>query len=620
LYQGATSVVPKTQNMEGRASAPEAYSSVEFAHKLAPIYKQTLVLHEHLAASNLNSEAKSSLLFELDAKLEQFQSALHNLLGLDLVAFTTKTDNVESSGPRGASADETPRSVTPGEDFRVRTHTAQATNEVTLSRVWLESPSGKDWKTENTTSSQAPVADSIFRVHAADNAEATQPYFTRPSIEQPYYDLTHPEYRLRSFAPYPLTAWAEFSLDGLPIRIGTVVQTMQRLPGVGGVYEPLVVTPAIGLRIEPEAHILPLDSSALPVRVTVHAQAAADGTITLNLPAGWTSQPAEAAFHLAAAGDSEPILFSVKGTGLGKGTGFSPYNSPAKSLQALATEGSTSENPSAPIAKSEDSFTITAVAHAGGHDYSTGWQSIGYPGLLPYNLYRPAQLKTRKIDVKLAHGLRIGYVMGTGDRVPEAIEGLGVTPHLLTGSELASADLSAWNVIVIGIRAYATRPELAAAQPRLDEFVRQGGTLIAQYQSANFPAPLPLSLGHSPERVVDETAPVKLLNPSNSLLTQPNAITSADFDGWIEERGHSFLDSWDSAFTPLTETADPGQAPQRGGLLVAHPGKGTYIYVAFALYRQLPELVPGSYRLLANLLSASQGSASSADPTHATHP
>jgi hypothetical protein len=113
-------------------------------------------------------------------------------------------------------------------------------------------------------------------------------------------------------------------------------------------------------------------------------------------------------------------------------------------------------------------------------------------------------------------------------------------------------------------------------------------------------------MGRNPERVVEEQAPVKLLDPANPLLTSPNLITAADFDGWIEERGHSFLDTWDPSFTPLTETADAGQDPQRGGLLVAHPGKGTYIYVAFALHRQLPELVPGAYRLLANLLSARQ--------------
>jgi len=177
-------------------------------------------------------------------------------------------------------------------------------------------------------------------------------------------------------------------------------------------------------------------------------------------------------------------------------------------------------------------------------------------------------------------------------------------PHLLSEAEVAGNDLSAWNVIVIGIRAYSTRPELTAAQPRLDEFVRSGGTLIVQYQSSTFAAPLPLTLGRIPDRVVDEEAPVKLINGDNPLLKSPNSISEADFNGWVEERGHSFMESWDPGYTPLTETADVGQDPQRGGLLVAHPGKGTYIYVAYALYRQLPELVPGAYRILANLLSA----------------
>jgi hypothetical protein len=181
---------------------------------------------------------------------------------------------------------------------------------------------------------------------------------------------------------------------------------------------------------------------------------------------------------------------------------------------------------------------------------------------------------------------------------------MGAAVHMIPAHELSSGDLSAWNVIVIGIRAYSVRPELTLAQARLDEFVRRGGTVVVLYQSGTFPAPLPLSMGRTPERVVDEEAPVKLLEPGNSLMNWPNGLSAADFDGWVEERGHSFLDSWDPGYTALTETADAGQDPQRGGLLVTHPGKGTYIYVAFALHRQLPELVPGAYRLLANLLSA----------------
>jgi len=552
------------------------------AHKLAPIYRRTLALRAQIAGGDqgtafglhLQSGEKATLLLELDAKIDQLQAALKQLLGLDLMAFRTGTDSAQGGPLRGASADETPHSVWPGETFQVRVHTAQATAETKLQKVWLESQSGTPWKNTPPAQNLDPMAassDLTFRVMASEDAPPTQPYFTRPSTEQPYYDLTKPEYRERSFVPYPLAAWAEFTFDGVPVRLGQVVQTMERLSGPGGIYQPLVVTPAIGVRMEPEARILPLNSSALPVRVTIHTQAAAEGAVELQLPAGWRSEPATASFHRDAAGDTEPIEFSVT-----------------------------------PGVHQEGAYTLQAIAHSAGKSYQTGWQSVGYPGLRPYNVYRAARLQTRKVDVKLAPGLRVGYVMGTGDLVPEAIEGLGTTPHLLTAAELTAGDLSQWNVIVLGIRAYQARPELQQAQPRLDEFVRRGGTLVVEYQSATFPAPLPLRMGRTPERVVDEQAPVRLLDASNPLLAWPNKLTAADFDGWVEERGHSFLESWDAGYTALTETADPGQDPQRGGLLVAHEGKGTYVYAAFAIYRQLPELVPGAYRLLANLLSAGQ--------------
>ncbi len=555
----------------------EQQAGLATAQALAPIYRKTIDLRARVAASDLDAVSKSDLLFELDNKIEQFQGALRLALGLDLMAFRTDARTASGGGFRGQTADETQRSVSPGEEFRVRVHTAQATKETQLKRVWLESSTGEPWKNEivsGAPDAAAPVADPIFSVHVPEDAEPTAPYFTRPSIEQPFYDLTRPADRERSFVPYPLAAWAEFSFEGLPIRVGQVVQTLDRVTGPGGIYEPLVVTPAIGASVEPEARILPLDGSPLPVKVTVHAQSAAEGTVSLRLPEGWHSDPAEAKFHLTGAGDTEPLQFSVTPTGAATGA-----------------------------------YSVEAIVHSGGKDYETGWHNVSYAGLRPYNQYKPAVLRTRKIDVKLAPGLRIGYVMGPGDLVPDAIEGLGVAPHLLTDAELASADLSQWNVIVVGIRAYTTRPELGKNQARLDDFVRNGGTLVVEYQSSTFPAPLPLAIGRFAERVVDEQAPVTLLDPGNALLNRPNRITSADFDGWVEERGHGFLESWDKGYTALTETADPGQDPQRGGLMVAHPGKGTYIYVAFALYRQLPELVPGACRILANLLSAGRATA-----------
>jgi hypothetical protein len=551
-------------------------SGADGAHKLTPIYRQTLDLYAKVTASDLDAQAKAGLEFELGAKIEQFQSTLKDLLGLDLVSFTGGRGDRGGYGPGGGGADESARSVSPGEEFSVRVHTADAAGKAELVRVWLESQSGSPWKTEDTGGAIEPralVNDRLFRVHAAEDAAPTAPFFTRPNTEQPYYDISNQAWRERSFAPWPLAAWVEYSFDGLPIRLGQVVQTLQRITGPGGIYEPLVVTPKIGVRMEPEARILPLDGSALPVKVTVHAQTAAEGTVTLKLPDGWHAEPAEAQFHLKSAGDSAPLVFSVSTDGVAAGM-----------------------------------YNVEAVAHTLGRDYKTGWQAIGYPGLRPYNQYKPALLETRKVDVKVASGLKVGYIMGPGDMVPEAIDELGIATHLLNEAELASGDYSAWNVLVIGIRAYSTRPDIAAVQPRLDEWVREGGTLIVQYQSETFPAPLPLSMGRIPERVVDERSTVKLLNTDNPLLNWPNKITTADFDGWVEERGHSFLDSWDPGYTALTETADEGQDPQRGGLIVTHPGKGMYIYVAYALYRQLPELVPGSYRLLANMLSSGRGS------------
>lgn len=552
-------------------------SGVEGAKKLVPIYRDTLDLYARVKQSNLDAESKANLEFELGKKVELFQTAFKDLLGLDLIGFVAHSGGGGGFG-RGATADESARSVTPGQHFQVRVHTAQSLlGQARLLRVWLESRDGSRWSGSNSggaideAAGNAPTDDRTFSVTVPDDAQPTAPYFTRPTIEQPYYDVADPALRLDSFAPWPLEVWAEFSFDGVPIRIGGIVQTLERIAGPGGIYEPLVVTPAIGVSIEPEARILPLDGSPLPVVVTVHAEAAADGTVDLKLPEGWKAEPAQIEFHLKSAGNSEPLKFEVTAPNVGAGA-----------------------------------YSIQAVAQSGGKTYATGWKTIGYQGLRPYNQYKTATLATRKVDVKIAPGLRVGYVMGTGDMVPEAIRQLGVEPHLLTDAELDSGDLSAWNVIVIGIRAYSNRKALTAAQARLDEFVKRGGTLVVQYQGGNFPAPLPLEMSRTSERVVDEQAPVKLLDPQNPLLNSPNKITAADFDGWVEERGHGFLGSWDPGYTALTETADPGQDPQRGGLLIAHPGKGAYIYVAYALYRQLTELVPGSYRLMANLLSAGE--------------
>jgi hypothetical protein len=258
---------------------------------------------------------------------------------------------------------------------------------------------------------------------------------------------------------------------------------------------------------------------------------------------------------------------------------------------------------------------ITASVSFLGQDYREGYREIGYPGLTYTNYYTPATLRVIPVDAATAPKLKIAYISGTGDDVPSALDQLGVSPLVLTTVNLTPESLKHYDAVVLGVRAYE-HADIAAANPAFNAYAAAGGIVIAQYNTGRLPegtGPYPLSLG-SGEKVVEEDAPVKILAPDNPLLTWPNKITAADFDHWIEERGHGFMATWDPHYTPLLETHDHGQQPQLGGLLVARTGRGAWIYCGLALYRQLPEGVPGAYRLLANLISAAKNPAFAATP------
>jgi hypothetical protein len=257
-------------------------------------------------------------------------------------------------------------------------------------------------------------------------------------------------------------------------------------------------------------------------------------------------------------------------------------------------------------------YNITAIAEYKGKTYEEGYHLAGYPGVRPYPLYRPATYRAVGVEVKTAPGLRVGFLPGTGDDVPKALENLNQSVRVLSESDLTHGDLSAYDTIILGVRAYAVRADLKAANGRLMDYVKNGGVLIVQYNLQGFDnnyGPYPFTLGASPQKVVDENSSVKFLDPSSPAFTWPNKVTEADFKGWVEERGHGFMRTWDSRYQPLVETHDPGQDPQEGGLLLARYGKGFYVYDAFALYRQLPSGVPGAYRLLGNLVSLSKNPA-----------
>ncbi len=537
---------------------------------IADAYRLARQMRERLQNDHrLNGDKRADLIAAIDEKLAGFERVIAQMSGIELQAFRTAHEKEQGGGPPNRSgADETQGTVQPGERFLVRVHLTAAVEGLGPKKIWLEGDT-PGWKFEILGGKTAIGNDTIFAVTVPADEPPTAPYFHRASSEQPDYEVSDEHLRGDSFAPYPLTAWAEYEIDGVPVRVGEVVQTLQRVHGIGGIFEPLVVTPAVGVSMEPEASMLPLNGGALLVRARVQTTRAASGVVRLNLPAGWSAAPTEEKFQSAGAGVVAPLEFIVQ--------------PPKGSMD-------------------ESEVMIRAEAVVDGTVYRRGWETIGYSGLRPYNLYKDAILRTRRIDARIQSGLKIGYVMGTGDHVPEALEAMGAKAHLLSETELRTGDLSQWQTIMIGIRAYSVRNELAQVEPRLEEYVRNGGNLVVQYQSADFPAPYKIELGNSPEKVTEENAPVRLL-ARNTLLDTPNRITEKDFDGWVEERGHSFLKSWDAHYTPLTETADRGQDPQQGGLVVATLGKGRYTYCAYALYRQLPELVPGAYRLMANLVS-----------------
>ena len=560
-----------------------AQYSAQDPGKIAPTLAQGAkalnALVQQVEASSLDDESKYDVLHELHIKQAQFNTALEEALGISLDAAVAPEQEPSGRFAFFGGPQETFQIAIPGQKFFVRVHVVnQSAAPLNLAKVSLDSPEGESWPSEmqkEPPSTLAPGAavDVRFQVTVPENARITKPYFSRPDVEQPFYNIDDPRYVNRPLPPYPLSGWAEFEYDGVPIRVGEVVQTTQRVTGPGVVMNPLAVAPAIGISISPSGGIVPLNATSFAVSATIHSnvKGAAKGMVRLKLPEGWRSEPAQADFATAKDGQDQTVGFRVF-----------PSNLQPKP------------------------YTVTAEADYDGKQYTEGYTVTGYQGLRPYYLYRNATYDTRGVDVKVAPGLNVGYVMGTGDDVPGALAQMGVPVHFLTPQDIASGDLSRYDAIVLGVRTYAVRDELRIHNGRLLDYVKNGGVVIVQYQTPQYDhnyGPYPYTLTNDPEKVVQEHGEVSIVDPNNPVLTWPNKITTADFQDWVEERGHDFMKSWAPEWQTPIEMHDEGQDPQKGGLLYARYGKGVYVYTSFALYRQLPESVPGAYRLFANLLS-----------------
>jgi LmbE family N-acetylglucosaminyl deacetylase len=379
------------------------------------------------------------------------------------------------------------------------------------------------------------------------------------------------------FAPSPFRARVTLDVSGAEIVLDRALE--HRYEGnifSGEKRMALAVVPRLAVSLEPEIAIIPAGQQGRQVRVSVTngARQPTAGEVRLEAPAGWRVEPGTAPIAFEREDESHTVVFTL----------------------------------SPPAGVKTGAYEIRAVATSAGAKFDRGYQVIEYPHIRRRHLVHEAASTIKVLDVKVAPGLTVGYVMGVGDQVPPAIAQLGAALVMLGPDDLAFADLSRFDAIVTGVRAYERRPDLRAYNERLIEYARRGGTVLVQYNKFEFNqaqyGPFPAKV--SSNRVTDEHSAVRVLVPDHAVFNTPNKIDDQTWTGWVQERGLYFLGDKDQRYVDLVELEDPFEynaGPKRGALVEARVGQGRWIYIGLGLWRQLPAGTPGAYELLANLIS-----------------
>jgi hypothetical protein len=455
---------------------------------------------------------------------------------------------------------------------------------LSIDHIKLEVPEG--WNTINgkmRPETVQPGKDirANFRLKVPKVTPYTRPYWHRddPNSES----LTHVDnekYATLPFPPPALRARVEYAVGagGLRARNGITVPVVTPFLDDNGKQrsQTLAIVPDFSVMLEPATQVFSTHNGSdftVTVGVTTNLDREQKGELHLELPQGWRSDPAQISIDLKRRSEKQDSHFKVF---------------PANLQQERAT--------------------IRALFDSGGEKYSEGYTLVAREDLGSFYYYQPARQRVSIVDVVVPHDLKVGYIMGAGDDIPTVLQQLGIDLTLVPADQLAHADLSKFGTIVLGIRAYDTQKGVIDNNKKLLDFVSAGGTLIVQYNTStgdfNSGKFTPYSADLSRARVSVEEASVEILAPQDSVFHYPNQITDADFNDWVQERGLYFMSNWDDHFTPLLACHDPGEDQQKGGLLRAQYGKGTYIYAAYAFFRQLPAGVPGAVRFYVNLLSA----------------
>jgi LmbE family N-acetylglucosaminyl deacetylase len=432
-------------------------------------------------------------------------------------------------------------------------------------------------------------ARAVFDVRVPEAFAPSVPYFLRAPREESLYRWPADDPALALPGDLPLVhGKVNLRIGGTDVAVRREASHVRVDKALGQFRVPLFVAPAFSVSTDrasmawPDASGAGTGSRSVTVRVENLSAETRQGSVRLQAPVGWEVEPSGARVDLVP-------------------------NTEASFVFGIRSGGEISSESGVGAAGGGAVADFRAVVESGGGVYDRTFTLVDYPHIDPMPFVMPAVLRVSRFPLEVREGIRVGYVMGPGDGGFQALRDMEVDVELLDAGTLRSGELSRYDAIVLGARAYETRTDLIASNDRILEYARAGGTVIAQYNKYEFPdggfAPFPVTMRRPHHRVTDPAAEVRFLEPHHPLLVSPNRLGTEDFAGWQQERGLYFLESWDAAFTPLLEMADPDEAPTQGSLLVARVGEGAYVYTGLALFRQWPEGVPGAFRLLANLVS-----------------
>lgn len=461
--------------------------------------------------------------------------------------------------------------ATPGETLSLKLGIIARALPAGLPVRWIESTlpgTGQTVSTGLVLESNRGVEATAETVLPAD-APLTTPYWLREEGTTGMFRVDDPALIGRPESPPALSVRHTLAIGDQTVVFDDEVVEVIDDPVRGEIRRPLRVVAPVTLGFPQDLELF-APGSTREVAVTVTAERGARaGTVSLEAPAGFAITPASQSFQIASAGGLARVTFRV----------------------TAPTQPATGD--------------VVAAARIDGRVHRTGRVDLRYEHIPAQLLQSRAQARVVSLDLAVT-AKRIGYVTGAGDLVAEALTRMGCAVTTLSAVDLTPERLATFDAVVLGVRAYNTRADLVPLLPKLFAYAEAGGTLVIQYNTTadlqtTQLAPFPLKL--SRDRVTDEQAVVTFLAPDHPALTRPNRLGTADFEGWVQERGLYFPSEWDARFTPLIACSDPGEGPLRGALLVAPHGRGHVVYTGLSFFRQLPAGVPGAYRLFANLVS-----------------